>query len=1426
MESAASAAVPGMLQCSQLPMAGSGGAAQQGSQMDFRRANVKALLSVPIKSLRLSVDNFSTTSGGAALADKYLRGSSEKPYTLWFTSSKLEVAFAVFAISDRTGAFIISLITSVVLIGFVVIAHLSKLVTSQLTSGLLICGVAMFFVFTSLMFFFWRDEEADRAALHRMMETLSVDHDDLHIDDPSSVSNDSDFGVDAKLFSDYKKIIVKLEITMCGLILSLYVIFAGFTVGKGVTECSDFSDPTSCSRYIFLDGGIVAMFVLPLAIYPVRYFTCAVMTTVGTILYVAVRELPTIREQTSIEFRYVSIMWYVILGTISIVTKRLSERELRAHFREECLLGKQKERSRRLESYYSSIAASMIPASVARRIARGELFREKLEQAVVCVVGIRGFSRLATEWSSGEVVLMLQHVNVNLDGLLKRLSGPGNPPTALKVHAFGDEYVVVIHQYVQTLQRQRQTDASSQGGQLRRKTPMMSTSRRSSIDLRQGISGASGESEVEQSRSRRSVASVSSGGSDAVVMDTLQTFCYGVARISRDLENSCRCLSNTPVSLDMAIECGPLHLTTFGTQKNFLAVGRTVNRCRDTRRHLEFTPFLRPHLGEQQSHMRRTPHTIIAAADAVWSSLAVKWSNRTDHRSCNGDFMDLDENANSAWTTIRTTALLVASRTVLPQDVPQNLFLSEAAAGSTGGAATSDNTNDAAAAHYYSSPAAQSARLSWGGAAASRHDSSSVVVNTVFLETPVAPTAGIAATDSSGNSANNVRNTIVTQSKTNMSNNHPTQRTNSLSVEHVRNPLIAPNTPAAVNTHNDNNNFLVPPQMQDLPMDPMTASNNDDDSFSAVGRSVPAAAVPSLALALTDSAEDFDVQDELRRRWSWIPLYEFAREELETQFRQRTSSQNPLHRLILILIATCVVFIGVIISNFVFTGPAAGVDTALYLACVGLGASLIGLAISVVVGVIMKVFTTISPTAFLIIELMLTSLFIVTVVFARNTLTLLGKGSPMWLGIVVLLSMVRDHNNISVPQFWLFDITVGSVFVWLAYVTHHDSIQVGMIAMVGLFVILECISRGLFDRALRHRFLTAELSRRMQEQLLKDGESLEDLLRHMVPNETFAQLFRRTRIAASPLTAMVLNLRGVLPRGTLFSTKAEAMSLLQLVFSPRKSGGEQCGSPSWWKACDTGLSMTDRALKVVKESCIIKTSGDLALIVDDSSHDATTQAMVLLQLVTYISHFCRSEHPDIVVRGALTNGTVVGAVLGIAALSFEFHGEAVTVGTALLREAPTDCLVVATTRFVELLQWNSLFGESSSSRLTIRAAALMDDIHKGFDLTAQFDEPPPLAPAAPVVSTAVSASLSILPPLLTAELALQQQQAQATQSPLLLDENGEVNIISAMMCQPPAAVQLRRTRLVRIIVQCVQLWRLRGIQAKVPCHIISLEDAS
>lgn len=1345
----------------------------------------------------MSLSNATAPHSGGAGSDRYLPGSNEQPIFLWFQSAKLEVAFAAFVMVDRTLCFLMSLVVSICLIIFVAFAQQSGAITSRLTSAVLTCGGVVFCVFTVILFYFWHQEETDRLALQAMTEQLAVTE-DQH-DDP--LTEDGDRHESTQVFLAYGKKINALELTMCGLIVGLYILFAGFTVGKGPTECSDRDDPTSCSRYIFLDGGIVAMFVIPLFIFPIRFFACVVVTTVCTTLYIAVRELPEIRTQTSVQFRLLSIMWYVIIGTVAMVSKRLTERDTRAHFREQCVLGKQKERSRRLEAYYASITAAMIPASVAKRIARGELYRERLDQAIVCVVGVRGFTRISTEWSCGEVVLMLQHITVHLDGLLRSFGGGGGQAsqsgrTALKVHAFGDEYVVVLHQNLAAMQQQKN---STDPQQQRRKSQVMSTSQshrmNSSLEQRQGISGQSGDSEIEQSRSRHSATeslNTVNGNSDTIVIDALHILCYGVARISRDLEPACRCLSATPVCIDVAAECGSLYLTTFGTQKNFLAVGPVVDRCRETRRQLECTPFLRPFMcgsNSTNNSFQRMPHTVIAASDALWGCFVQKWSRHrgTETGVSSPLFLDLDE-ASTDWTMTRTTALLVASRTVLP--LPQFSESVNTTALPVGGLATAVDAPIEPSNFF--SPAGHSARLSWGGGA-SRHDNS-VANFSVFLETPLAQ-------PSSDNTSINMRGNLVTM-------HHKGQRpSNTSSNEQVRNPFVGPLAVVNIAQATPAGQLLALPvstPMQDSPMDPLSVLPTDEEGdFSTTPRPPGSRNTPrasSLVDAINGSPADaerseLDVHQELRRPWVFLPLYEFTREELEAQYRNRASNQNITHRLMLILVATSVVFGGAIVCQEFPTGLQANTSNiALYIAISGLAVSLVGLVLCVLLSVVTDTLQAIPPVVVLGVELTLAAIFMTTVIMASETPSLLAKGHLMWFGIVVMLSLLRDHHNIIVPQFWLFDIIIGGTFLWLAKANHASGIQYGMVSMVSLYLVFVIICRGLFDRGQRHRFLTAESSRLMQNQLIKDGQALEDLLRHMVPNETFAQLFRRTRIAATPLIAMVLNLRGVLPRGTLFATKAEVMSVLQLMFTPKNA--ERCGSRAWWSACDIGLSITDRALGVVKESCIIKTSGDVALVVDDSSHDATTQAMVLLQLVTYIVHYCRAEHPEVVVRGTLTNGPVAGAVLGIAALSFEFHGEAVTVGASLLRELPpSHCQVIATTRFVELLQWNSLFGESSSARLPIRAAATMDDIHKGFDLTAQFED----------LSTPT-----------TTTIAASDEQPQ---------QNGDGDAGSPTF-QSSTLQHIREPKLVRIVVRPVQLWRVRGIQTKVPCHVISLEDGS
>lgn len=1247
----------GLLRGSQLHLATSGQQNNDASHLDFRRENVRALLSMPVKSLRMSFSLAGSTGEGAAYR---IPGGNEHIWTMRFANRELEIAYAMFALSDRTSSFVVSLVVSVFLTGFAVITNLEFSLT-WLFQGLTTCGTVMFIISTVILYFYWRSEDADRTTVNQMIEDLSSK------EDGGPLVEDCD----PLHFAENGERIARLEWTISCLLIGLYTMFAAFTLGKGPESCSDVIDRSVCSRHILIDGGIVSLFILPLAVYPVRFFVCALVTAGVTIVYIAVRELPSIRNDTTQAFRLVSIMWYIVFACIAILAKRLSERESRAHFRELCMLEREKERSRRLEEYYSSIAAAMIPESVARRIARGELYRERLDHAVICSVGVRGFSKLSSEWSSSEVVLMLQHVTVQLDGLLRSLG-----TAALKVHSFGDEYLVVLHEHAQALHRDHHRRSPSQSHR---------TSRRSSEQpLR--TPGASDQSEVDvrmgASRSCQSAVSLSTACSDRSVEDTLLLFVQSVSRMSRDLEPACRGLSSLPVCLDVAVESGALFLTSFGAQKNFLAVGPSVDRCRNVRRLLEHTPTLRKSMVADLSSL---VHTIVATCDSLWTSFIRKGSRITPSPALTEEggrhtpvFLDWDSNEMEWASMLKPTVLLVPCDMILSIDPKeQDLMM-------TTTAATTQATHAA------------------------------------FLDVPASSVGG------------------------NKSSLGPTP-------DAVRNPLRSP----------------VGTAQHDAAMEQITLPEMSSQH----------AIVPSPDVFPPDSANH-----ELSRV-SFLPLYKFHSEDLERQFKELSSQNSPAHFL-LILLSCGVVFAASIVSLFLHEGPPTSVMHASAFAAALCGALLSGLAL-VVCGVLLITTTKISKglpsLAFFAAELILSLLFIATIILARDNDSVLSKGHCMWYGVIILMSMLREHA-VSVPYLWALDAVTGGTFVWLAYVSHNENIRSAIVALIVLFMFLVFICRGLLDRAQRYRFVTSVESRRVQEHLLKDGEALEELLRHMVPNEMFAQLFRRTRIAATPLTAMVLTLRAVLPRGTLYSTKVEAMSILQMSFAPRSS--EPSGSRDWWLACDAGLSLTDRALRIVRESCVIKTSGDVVMIVDDSSHDATTQAMVLLQLVTYMVHTCRSEHPQIVLRGALTNGPTTGAVLGIAALSFEYHGEAVTVGASVLREMPRGCDVIASTRFVELLQWNSLFGEASSSGLPTLVAAQMDDIHKGFDLTAQFDEPP---------STGVSKVGS------SAD-----------------DVEGHPMRSSSATCV--------KAKLVHIMVHGVMKWRVRGIKAMIPVHHITIDD--
>jgi hypothetical protein len=222
----------------------------------------------------------------------------------------------------------------------------------------------------------------------------------------------------------------------------------------------------------------------------------------------------------------------------------------------------------------------------------------------------------------------------------------------------------------------------------------------------------------------------------------------------------------------------------------------------------------------------------------------------------------------------------------------------------------------------------------------------------------------------------------------------------------------------------------------------------------------------------------------------------------------------------------------------------------------------------------------------------------------------------------------------------------------------------------------------------------------------------------MIPNGAFGKLLLRVNdSAAMKLSTIAL---GHVPRlfgicDSVFAARVQDIPLLLIDIAPLVASDAL-------DMREAMFSLLDEALREVPEATLIKTDGDRVMLVDDRSHDMCEKAMSLMLLLARLLYDSRMRGPHrrSPLRYSLVAGPLMGAVLGTAALSFEYYGAAVATADALLRQVVGGCVVgqfgAASSRFVQLIEWWILFG--ASSRFTIcDANRLKEEMRCGFDLS-------------------------------------------------------------------------------------------------------------
>ncbi|CUG87030.1 transmembrane protein, putative [Bodo saltans] len=232
------------------------------------------------------------------------------------------------------------------------------------------------------------------------------------------------------------------------MMLSVSILFLFFTlvgtIGKSPANC-DWVVKTVCGRAIRNVGALSVVYLVTIGAYRLRAIVALPFMVLWTVTFVVSLQIP---DFLSWELQAACAIIFSVICVIAAAASVASDRTSRRHFLSKMHLAAEQRNAAALSKFYKSIVASMIPEHVSLLMARGEVARINVEEALVCCIGLlESPNSLVANFGPAIMVATLQQCALAVDSAVKfAMSSMSGDATILwaiyKGHAFGDSFEI------------------------------------------------------------------------------------------------------------------------------------------------------------------------------------------------------------------------------------------------------------------------------------------------------------------------------------------------------------------------------------------------------------------------------------------------------------------------------------------------------------------------------------------------------------------------------------------------------------------------------------------------------------------------------------------------------------------------------------------------------------------------------------------------------------------------------------------------------------------------------------------------------------------------------------------------------------------------------------------------------------------------